>query len=89
MTAEAEIRLAVLLGGRTRTRTLDPLIKSQLLYHRAMRRFEPRIFASVGGTKPMLGRQFLTAINEINHLVQTVDQEVGGSSPPSCTKLSR
>ena len=33
----------------------------------------------------MLGRQFLTAINEINHLVQTVDQEVGGSSPPSCT----
>jgi hypothetical protein len=30
-------------------------------------------------------QRFLTAINEINHLVQTVDQEVGGSSPPSCT----
>ena len=29
--------------------------------------------------------QFLTAIKEINYLVQTVDQEVGGSSPPSCT----
>jgi hypothetical protein len=35
---------------------------------------------------PAQGRWFLTAINEINHLTQTVDQEVGGSSPPSCTK---
>jgi len=29
---------------------------------------------------------FLTAFNEINHLIRTVDQEVGGSSPPSCTR---
>ena len=27
-----------------------------------------------------------TGVNEINGLVRTVDQEVGGSSPPSCTK---
>jgi hypothetical protein len=43
-------------------------------------------FFSVGGAKAHCWeRQFVTAINEINHLVQTVDQEVGGSSPPSCT----
>jgi hypothetical protein len=29
---------------------------------------------------------FRTDINKIYHLVQTVDQEVGGSNPPSCTK---
>ena len=29
---------------------------------------------------------FPTAFNEINKLTRTVDQEVGGSSPPSCTK---
>ena len=32
------------------------------------------------------GRLFRTALNKINNLIRTVDQEVGGSSPPSCTK---
>jgi hypothetical protein len=29
---------------------------------------------------------FCTNPSNIKHLVQTVDQEVGGSNPPSCTK---
>ena len=37
------------------------------------------------GARARVGTTVLTAINKIKHLVQTVDQEVGGSSPPSCT----
>jgi len=33
----------------------------------------------------VLANGFPTAPNEINDLIRTVDQEVGGSSPPSCT----
>ena len=34
----------------------------------------------------VLANAFPTAFNEINDLTRTVDQEVGGSSPPSCTR---
>jgi hypothetical protein len=33
-------------------------------------------------------RLFPTTFNEINNLAPTVDQEAGGSSPPSCTKIN-
>lgn len=42
-------------------------------------------FYPSGGQLVIRRKRFLTAIKEINHLVRTVDQEVGGSSPPSCT----
>src|SRR5262249_10253701 len=36
---------------------------------------------------PSLIKSFPTAFNGINDLIWTVDQEVGGSSPPSCTTI--